>query len=99
MHSAINISNVSHGECVSYPLVMVKGQVTPSKPSGLLAVKIEGKVQNWPVVDGNFKVLLYLDEGTNKIELEFESANLELQLCFEPRETRFLVTPVYIVSK
>jgi Putative peptidase family len=103
MHSAINISNINNGECLSYPLVMIKGQITSaqtlSKPGGSILVKVEGKVQKWPVVEGNFKILLMLDEGVNKIELEFESASHELELSFEPREGKYTVTPVYIISK
>ncbi|XP_059488371.1 uncharacterized protein LOC132204114 [Neocloeon triangulifer] len=102
MHSSIKVSNLQHGEVLTYPLVMVKGQVTGHKEvkvSGLISVKTKGTDQDWPVVGGAFKILLRLHQGKNKIELRFESVSLQINLCFEPPDRKFVVTPLYIVSK
>ncbi|XP_065345154.1 uncharacterized protein LOC135942776 [Cloeon dipterum] len=100
MHSSIKISNLNNSEVLSYPLVMIKGQVIePSgRASGVITAKMSTSNHDWPVVNGKFKILLLLEEGMNNIELIFESASVDLDLKFEPQARKFVVTPVYIVS-
>lgn len=57
----------------------------------------KGTVSEWPVINGDFRALVELSKGTNKIEFEAGSHKKKITLTYEPRSTRLRVTPVYVI--
>lgn len=51
----------------------------------------------WPIIAGQFRVLVDLARGPNKLELEAGGHKRRLVLIYEPRTTRLRVTPVYVI--
>ncbi|XP_014230132.1 uncharacterized protein LOC106654673 [Trichogramma pretiosum] len=51
----------------------------------------------WPCVNGDFRLLVELQRGHNRVELEAAGHRRKFGLVYEPRYTRLRVTPVYVI--
>ncbi|XP_043261191.1 putative zinc metalloproteinase YIL108W isoform X2 [Colletes gigas] len=51
----------------------------------------------WPIVAGEFRAVVELSRGPNKLELEAAGQTKKLLLVHEPRATKLRVTPVYVI--
>jgi len=57
------------------------------------------KTSEWPVVKNKFKCLADLSSGENTLILKFCKTSLDIKLHYSPRNTKYCVTPVYIICK
>ena len=93
----IFVKNLIDGESLSYSLALIRGKA----PLVSTYIRVRGSHKNqsaeWPVVNGEFRVLVELQRGVNKLELEAGGFKSKLSLVYEPRSTRFRVTPVYVI--
>ncbi|XP_053593253.1 uncharacterized protein LOC103578937 [Microplitis demolitor] len=100
---SIVIKNLSDGEVITYSLVLIRGQA----PS--LCTKINIRTQHnhnlksssiteWPIIAGEFRILVDLARGINKLELETANGiKKQLTLIHEPKKSRLRVTPIYVI--
>lgn len=93
---SIVISNISDNETVSYSLVLLRGK-GPALCSYINIRSRKNTVAEWPIVAGEFRILVDLCRGENKLELEAGGIKRRLTLIHEPRTTRLRVTPVYVI--
>lgn len=93
----IVIKNFSDGEVINYSLALIRGRA----PVTCSYISVRGQNKNgtadWPIVNGEFRVLVDLSRGVNKVELEAGGFKKRITLVHEPRHTRLRVTPVYVV--
>lgn len=93
----IHVRNLLDGESLSYSLALVRGRA----PLGCTYVRLRGghrsQQSEWPVVAGEFRLLIELQRGPNRLELEAGGFRRKLHLVYEPRSTRLRVTPVYVI--
>ncbi|KAJ8676566.1 hypothetical protein QAD02_012353 [Eretmocerus hayati] len=94
----IHIKNLTDGETLCYSLVLVRGKASIN----CSVVRVRGghrsnRPADWPVIGGDFRLLIELQRGVNKIELEAGGFRRKLSLNYEPRPTRLRVTPVYVI--
>lgn len=94
----IYIKNLSEGETLSYSLALVRGKA----PVSCTYIRVRGclhrnQVSEWPVINGDFRLLIELQRGSNRLELEAGGFKRKLSLIYEPRPTRLRVTPVYVI--
>lgn len=106
----IIVSNVLGKEKVNYSLFLLKGKIVTNVsnintcPNHLLcALKVcnscTGKVLNWPVKNMQFKCLVDLQLGNNILHLQYCSHKSVVEIQYEPRDTLYCVTPIYIICK
>ncbi|XP_015118408.1 putative zinc metalloproteinase YIL108W [Diachasma alloeum] len=93
---SIVISNFSDNETVTYSLVLLRGKA-PLLCSYINIRSRKNTVAEWPIVAGEFRILVDLSRGENKLELEAGGIKRRLTLIHEPRTTRLRVTPVYVI--
>ncbi|XP_071867583.1 uncharacterized protein [Bombus fervidus] len=92
----ISITNVTDGESLCYSLALIRGRT--SMAYSFITVRNEdNQSSEWPIVSGEFRVIVELTRGPNKLELEVAGQKKGLVLIHEPRTTRLRVTPVYVV--
>ncbi|XP_066602461.1 uncharacterized protein [Prorops nasuta] len=92
----IAICNLVDGENLSYSLALIRGRT--SVVCSFIRVRgPKNSVSEWPVAAGEFRALVDLIRGPNKIELEVGCHKKRLLLIHEPRSTRLRVTPIYII--
>ncbi|KAH0567513.1 putative zinc metalloproteinase YIL108W [Cotesia glomerata] len=100
---SIVIKNLSDGETVTYSLVLIQGQA----PSCCTKINIRsqqhhnlksGLVTEWPIIAGEFRILVDLARGINKLQLETANGiKKQLTLIHEPKKSRLRVTPIYVI--
>lgn len=84
------------GETLTYSIALIRGRA--SVLCSYITVRSHKKVTaEWPVIAGQFHVLVDLARGSNKLELEAGGHKRRFVLIYEPRTTRLRVTPLYIV--
>ncbi|KAL1377521.1 hypothetical protein pipiens_016207 [Culex pipiens pipiens] len=102
-HSIESVS-VADNEKFTYPVILIKGSLGNRCETGELKVQIDN--HDCPVSKdvrfinekrGQFKVLLRLKEGENRVTLTYCSRELELNLFFEESENPHRITPLYII--
>ncbi|XP_076633603.1 uncharacterized protein LOC143347875 isoform X2 [Colletes latitarsis] len=92
----ISVLNLVDGESLSYSLALIRGR-TPT-PCGFITVRNQkNQSSEWPIVAGEFRAVVELSRGQNKLELEAAGQRKTLHLVHEPRTTRLRVTPVYVI--
>lgn len=92
----IIISNFIDSEIVTYSVVLIQGKA----PALCSYINIRGEkntLTQWPIVAGEFRILVDLIRGQNSFELEAGGIKRRLTLIYEPRITRLRVTPVYVI--
>ena len=92
----ILIKNFVEGEILTYSLALIRGHA----PVSCSYITIRGRKNTnteWPIINGEFRVLVELARGTNELELEAGGAKIRFTLVHEPRTTRLRVTPVYVI--
>ncbi|RLU27512.1 hypothetical protein DMN91_001316 [Ooceraea biroi] len=92
----ITISNLVDGETLTYSLALIRGRA-PALCSYITVRGHKNVTSQWPIVAGQFRVLVDLARGPNKLELEAGGHKRRLSLKYEPRTTRLRVTPVYVI--
>ncbi|KAI4500940.1 hypothetical protein M0802_004151 [Mischocyttarus mexicanus] len=92
----ITICNLIDGETLTYSLALIRGRA-PLACSYITVRAQKNVISEWPVIGGEFRVLVDLARGSNKLELEAGGHKKRLTLLHEPRTTRLRVTPVYVV--
>ena len=97
---SIQVFNLRSGETIGYSLPLLVGEVTPPIAQATLVVRHLDKKHSlaWPIHNGQFKVLVQLQRGTNHLQFSFYGATLDLTLNYQvPRLTRF-VRPIYLIA-
>ncbi|XP_051153727.1 uncharacterized protein LOC127276994 isoform X2 [Leptopilina boulardi] len=92
----IMVKNFVEGETVFYSLVLIRGYV----PVSCSSIMIRGRKSTnteWPIRNGEFRVLVELTRGVNELELEAGVIKTKFTLIHESRTTRLRVTPVYVI--
>lgn len=92
----ITICNLVDGETLTYSLALIRGRA-PVLCSYISVRGHKNVTSEWPIVAGQFRVLVDLARGPNKLELEAGGHKRRLMLVYEPRTTRLRVTPVYVI--
>ncbi|KAL2723429.1 putative zinc metalloproteinase YIL108W [Vespula maculifrons] len=92
----ITVCNLIDGETLTYSLALIRGR-TPLACNYITVRAQKNVTSEWPVVGGEFRALVDLTRGSNKLELEAGGHKRRLTLLHEPRTTRLRVTPVYVV--
>ncbi|XP_076180518.1 uncharacterized protein LOC143153332 [Ptiloglossa arizonensis] len=92
----ITVLNLVDGESLSYSLALIRGRT--STPCSFIVVRNQkNQTSEWPIVAGEFRAVVELARGPNKLELEAAGQRKKLLLVHEPRTTRLRVTPVYVI--
>lgn len=84
------------GETLTYSLALIRGRA-PALCSYITVRGHKNVTSEWPIIAGQFRVLVDLARGPNKLELEAGGHKRRLMLVYEPRTTRLRVTPVYVI--
>ncbi|XP_017788871.1 PREDICTED: putative zinc metalloproteinase YIL108W [Habropoda laboriosa] len=92
----ISVTNVTDGENLCYSLALIRGRVSTVYTFITLRNQ-KNQSAEWPVVSGEFRAVVELTRGPNKLELEVAGQRKRLVLIYEPRTTRLRVTPVYVI--
>lgn len=91
------MQNLKESETIGYSLALVRGRA----PIGCSYIRVRGnrksQTSEWPVIGGDFRLLVELQRGVNKFELEAGGFKKKFSLTYEPRATRLRVTPVYVI--
>ncbi|XP_044008346.1 putative zinc metalloproteinase YIL108W isoform X2 [Aphidius gifuensis] len=95
-NETIIISNLTDGEIINHSIVLIRGKA-PSLCSYINIRDKKNKPTEWPIISGEFRILVDLIKGQNKLELEAGGIKRRLTLIHEPRITRQRVTPVYVI--
>ncbi|KAK9302731.1 hypothetical protein QLX08_005351 [Tetragonisca angustula] len=92
----ITVTNVADGESLCYSLALIRGHASIAYT--FITVRNEkNQSSEWPIVSGEFRAIVELSRGPNKLELEVAGQKKGLVLIYEPRTTRLRVTPVYVI--
>ena len=95
---AVHVANLTSGQTVRFPVVLVRGELTDAK---LEVVTVTNGSSKWSGLagDGRFKVLVELSPGANKLVIAAggEKANLSLQ--YKPQTNPYVVRVHYFVDK
>ncbi|KAL3269723.1 hypothetical protein HHI36_008783 [Cryptolaemus montrouzieri] len=109
----IFIDNFTHGEIVTYPLIILKGHINPSihqaidgcnhnetqsDPDKIILQHSVHKESIQPF-NNRFKFILNLNEGNNSIKITSCGCTIEINLIYMPRETKYIVCPLYIICE
>ena len=96
----IRVYNVAESEIFTFSLPLLLGEIDGLLDDGVLEVwnSSIGSVDklHWPVVEGCFKVLVFLQLGRNAIRLKYHDEILTLHLVYEDPGIPYFVRPVYI---
>ncbi|PSN33861.1 hypothetical protein C0J52_18854 [Blattella germanica] len=105
----INVSNIQDGEILSYSLPLIKGHIYTRNGIDCNINKIilehynaTGNLQStteWPVTNGEFKLLVDLSPEKNTLILKYCTYTHQLNVTYRPRATVLRVTPVYIICQ
>jgi hypothetical protein len=93
----IFIKNVLEGETFNYSLVLLHGQTSIDCSYIKVQTANKNQASKWPIINGNFHILMELQRGCNKFELETRDFKRKLYLSYKPRQTKLRVTPIYII--
>lgn len=94
----IKINNFENEEKVNISLPLLVGEVIVSGDSKVFvqnSTAISDAVA-WPVINGKFKALVYLQEGKNEIRIQHKAAFLTINLIYEPLKNKRFIRIVYI---
>lgn len=92
----ISVTNLVDGESLCYSLALIRGQA----PTACKFVTVRNQrnySSEWPIVAGEFRAVVELARGPNKLEVEAAGRRKKLLVIHEPRMTRLRVTPVYVI--
>ncbi|XP_076645492.1 uncharacterized protein LOC143354963 isoform X2 [Halictus rubicundus] len=93
----ISVLNLVDGESLCYSLALIRGRTTAGCDSITVRNQKSQSTSEWPIVAGEFRAVVELARGPNKLELEAAGRKKKLLLIHEPRTTRLRVTPVYVI--
>ncbi|CAL7950806.1 unnamed protein product [Xylocopa violacea] len=91
----ISVTNVTDGESLCYSLALIRGRAPIAY--SFITVRNQSQTSEWPIVSGEFRAIVELARGPNKLELVVAGQKKRLLLIHEPRTTRLRVTPVYVI--
>ncbi|XP_013379649.1 putative zinc metalloproteinase C607.06c [Lingula anatina] len=100
----IRVCNLTDGESISYALPLLIGEVQQEQPHiadtsiDVWNETTQGKVISWPVLGGQFKALVQLQEGINKIKFKSctNQDTLSYTLIYKCPNFAKFVRPIYI---
>ena len=96
----IRVYNVAESEIFTFSLPLLLGEIDGLLDDGVLEVwnSSIGSVDkmHWPVVEGCFKVLVFLQLGRNAVRIKYHDEILTLHLVYEDPGIPYFVRPVYI---
>ncbi|XP_076242037.1 uncharacterized protein LOC143184004 [Calliopsis andreniformis] len=92
----ISVSNLADGESLCYSLALLRGHA-PTICNFVTVRNQRNYSSEWPVVGGEFRAVVELIRGPNKLEIEANGKRKDLLVIYEPRTTRLRVTPVYVI--
>lgn len=94
----IKIINYRNNDKLNISLPLLIGEVVVSGDSKIVLQNITSNSDSvtWPVINGKFKALVYLQKGKNEIKIQHKSLSLNLNLTYEPLSSKKFVRLVYI---
>lgn len=97
---SIDVINFKDYDTVTYSLILIKGIVN-CESSVSLNSEIECSsyrtTNKWPIISNNFRCLVLLREGENKLLLKFRVVTKTIYIKFRRRSSNYCVFPVHIV--
>ncbi|MBN1126340.1 MAG: hypothetical protein JXA82_15150 [Sedimentisphaerales bacterium] len=91
------VENIESGTTVDYPLLLLQGRVKTT--TDRVTVENGQEQHTWPAAGGQFKALVMLKPGENRIRITApKHQSAELSVTYTPRKTEYLVRLVYILS-
>ena len=97
---SITITNVQHGDVLSYSLPLIEGDVISN--CDVIEIHVWNDANpaasvSWPVKDDRFKALVQLLPGDNVIKLRCDDVIETFLLVYKPLARKHYVRPIYIV--
>ncbi|ESP05088.1 hypothetical protein LOTGIDRAFT_208026 [Lottia gigantea] len=96
----IQVYNVADGEVFSYRLILLIGEIENSTDDGAICVENRSDSNDrkleWPIIEGCFKVLVYIQPGKNVVSLQHQTEILTLNLEYQDPHFVHFVRPVYV---
>lgn len=93
----ISVSNLVDGESLCHSLALVRGHAPAVCNFVTVRNQRNHSSSEWPIVAGEFRAVVELMRGPNKLEIEAAGERKKLVVIHEPRTTRLRVTPVYVI--
>ena len=95
---AVSVTNFASGETVRFPVVLIRGELADAK---LKTVAVANGKAKWNGLagDGQFKVLVELKPGENKLAITAGAAKAKLSLTYKPQTNPYVVRVHYFVDK
>ncbi|MBN1818148.1 MAG: hypothetical protein JW828_12370 [Sedimentisphaerales bacterium] len=91
------VENLASTATVDYPLLLVRGRVKSTADQ--VTVENGQDLHKWPAAGGQFKALVMLNAGENRIRISApKHASTDITVTYSPRKTEHLVRLVYILS-
>lgn len=103
---SIELVNISDNEKFSHPLILLKGMIINRCETGELKAQIDSV--DWPTSScvrfindkkGQFKLLINLKDGQNRVTLIYCEHEITLNICFERSINPYTVIPLYIICQ
>lgn len=101
----IIIDNLLQEETVTFSLLLIKGHIIADNnnfvenSNNVINVQCSKKYSKWPLINKTFKCLVDLNSGYNEIILQYHQNKINLQITYQPRNSLFNVTPLYIICR
>ena len=94
---AIGAANLSDGEVVGFPLLVISGRAT-GKPSQV-TVTLQGQSRNWPAAESFYRALVQLNPGDNEIRLSApDHPDTVIRVRYSPAQAPRRLRLLYVLS-
>ena len=97
----LKIDNLNEDETLRYPIALLRGKASEGKHLRIRNLdnpRPDGSNQV-DVVDGQFKVLVELATGKNRLELQAGELRRQVTVHYKPMTTRYKVNVVYVTAQ
>jgi hypothetical protein len=94
---AIQVANLSDGEVVGFPLLVISGRAT-GKPTQV-TVTLQGQSRNWPAADSFYRAMVQLNPGDNEIRLSApDHPDAAIRIRYSPAQSTRRLRLLYVLS-
>ncbi len=103
----LKINNIRKSKSYSHSLLLLKGSTHRSIKSNkvYVCVNSNSQINNWPIIESKFKILLHLQKHVNEVRVWVENdsneeiENLKFELTFDPPINKRFIRIVYLVCE
>lgn len=96
----IKVLNFTNFEQITYSIIKLIGTIENVKDCQTIRLTLNSiKTLQTKLAKDKFKILVELNEGINVIELIYCCESVRLELTYQPRSTKYTVTPLYVICK